>query len=277
MKPREYCCCAIPIVNAGIYTTLVTQFVIALVVAIVSVATPSIVGAATPSFSASVLGAVCFVAAAIQSLGFIGVAREKPILFRRYVTLHVLISLVAFAIAAAWAIISAARHSTSKNNCLTDFFTEDMKSTLGQKLCDIIPWVDVGIMGGLWVILAIFQLYLFIVLSSYSAGQSRDHEKYDQLSNDTIPMNARNDPWDSTTEAPRSPQRYTHVRNESTLSTADVLAQPQLQPNNSLSHHSDYQYQPSRKTSTGGTGAGAGGQTNRLQKAQYQDNYYNHM
>ncbi|KAG6888686.1 hypothetical protein C0995_006676 [Termitomyces sp. Mi166 len=271
MKPREYCCCAIPIVNAGIYTTLVTQLVLALVVAIVSVATPS--RAATPSFSAWVLAVVCFIAAAIQLLGFLGVAREKPTLFRRYVTLHILISLAAFAVAAAWTIISATRHSTSVSDCFKDFFPDDPKSTLGGKLCDIFPWVDVGIMGGLWAVLAVFQLYLYVVLSSYSAGQSRDHEKYDQLSNDSIPMNARNDPWDSrpSAETPRSPQGYTHVRNESVLSTADVMAQPQLQPKDSLSYHSEYQYQPSRKVST------ADGQINRLQKPHYEDSYYNHM
>ncbi|KAG6884748.1 hypothetical protein C0993_008538 [Termitomyces sp. T159_Od127] len=213
MKPREYCCCAIPIINAGIYTTLATQ--------------------------------------------------ENPTLFRRYVTLHILVSSAAFAVAAAWAIVSAIRHTTSRVNCLNNFFPDDSQSTLGEKLCEIIPWVDIGIMGGLWVILAIFQLYLFVVLSSYSSGQSRDHEKYDQLNNDNIPMNPRNDPWDSrpSAETPRSPQGYTHGRNESTLSTADVLAQPQLQPKDSISYyHSDYQYQPSREASRGS----AGGQTHNL-------------
>ena len=40
MKPRDYCCCAIPLVNAGIYTLLVEQFVAALLVGILSVGTP---------------------------------------------------------------------------------------------------------------------------------------------------------------------------------------------------------------------------------------------
>lgn len=40
MKPRDYCCCAIPIINAGIYITLTEQFVVALLVGILSVATP---------------------------------------------------------------------------------------------------------------------------------------------------------------------------------------------------------------------------------------------
>ncbi|KAG6842587.1 hypothetical protein C0991_000113 [Blastosporella zonata] len=283
MKPRDYCCCAIPIVNAGIYTTLITQFTTATVVAVLSVATPSIVGAATPSFAAWVLAALCFAAAAVQLLGFIGVAREKPILFRRYITLYILITLAAFAVAAAWAVISATRHTTSKSNCLTTFFPDSSTTTLADKLCEIFPWVDVGIMGGIWVVLAVLQIYLYVILSSYSASQSRDHEKYDQLNADNIPMNARNDPWDFrlSTETPRSPQGYAHVRQESAASATDVLAQPQLQPKDTLSHHSEYSYRQGsypraqdhldRKASTGGAGA----RDPQAHRPQYEDSYYN--
>lgn len=41
MKPRDYCCCAIPIVNAGIYATLLEQFTLGIVAGTLSVATPS--------------------------------------------------------------------------------------------------------------------------------------------------------------------------------------------------------------------------------------------
>ncbi|RDB28594.1 hypothetical protein Hypma_015442 [Hypsizygus marmoreus] len=259
MKAREYCCCAIPIVNAGIYIALTEQFVTAFIVGILSVATPSIVGAATPSYSKWILAAICFIVAAIQILGFIGVAREKPTLYRRYVTLHMLATLAAFAVAAAWAIISATRHTTAKTKCLTDFF---QTSSEGDTLCEIFPWVDIGIMGGLWVVLAILHIYLYIILSSYGSSQRRDHEKYDQLNNDSIPMNKRNDPWDSRPSAdsvlsPRDGHNYNHLRQESGTSVSDMLAQPQVQPKDSLSN-TDYAYQqssyppPSRKLSRGG-------------------------
>ncbi|KAG6334291.1 hypothetical protein ID866_4788 [Astraeus odoratus] len=55
MKPREYCCCAIPLVNPGIYATLTEQFVLGVVVGTLSVATPS--------------------RAAVQVFGFLGVAQ----------------------------------------------------------------------------------------------------------------------------------------------------------------------------------------------------------
>jgi hypothetical protein len=40
MKPRDYCCCAIPVVNFGIYLTLTEQFVLGIVAGTLSVATP---------------------------------------------------------------------------------------------------------------------------------------------------------------------------------------------------------------------------------------------
>lgn len=41
MKPRDYCCCAIPVMNAGIYATLLEQFMLGMLVAILALATPS--------------------------------------------------------------------------------------------------------------------------------------------------------------------------------------------------------------------------------------------
>ncbi|KAF9460818.1 hypothetical protein BDZ94DRAFT_1222454 [Collybia nuda] len=247
MKPREYCCCAVPIVNAGIYVILVEQFTLGLVVGILSLATPSIVGAATPSFSAWVLAIVCFVGSAVQVLGFIG---EKPTLYRRYVSLNALITLSVFAVAAAWIIISASKHSTAKSRCLLNFFPSDDTSQ-GDTLCEIFPWVDVGIMGGLWVVLGILHIYIFIVLSSYGSAQRRDHDKYDQLNGDNIPMNRRSDPWDSrlSSDSPRSPapkhdnHGYNHIRQESGASVSDMLSQPQQMPKDIFSQQ-DYGYQP---------------------------------
>jgi len=84
--------------------------------------------------------------------------KEKSILYRRYVTLHGIIICVAFAIAAVWVIVSATRHSTASSNCMQQFFPDDSLQSQGQTLCNIFPWVDVGIMAALWVLLAIFQV-----------------------------------------------------------------------------------------------------------------------
>jgi hypothetical protein len=92
MKPREYCCCAIPVINSGIYLTLAEQFVLGILAGTLSVATPGsncapilpssllrplrpVVGAATPSFARWIFAAICYVGAMIQVLGFVGVVK----------------------------------------------------------------------------------------------------------------------------------------------------------------------------------------------------------
>jgi len=69
---------------------------------------------------------------------------------------HGIVISAAFSVAAAWTIMSATRHSPAKAKCIDDFFTtaDGASSSEGDTLCEIFPWVDVGIMGGLLVILA---------------------------------------------------------------------------------------------------------------------------
>ncbi|KAJ7038097.1 hypothetical protein C8F04DRAFT_951339 [Mycena alexandri] len=253
MKAREYCCCAIPVINAGIYFTLIEQFVLGIVVGILSFSTPTIVGAVTPSFAPWVFGVICLVAAAVQVLGFIGVAQEKSILFRRYVSLHSLAIVAAFSVALAWIILSLSRHSTAKANCLEHFFSgaNSEQETEGEVLCNIFPWVDIGVMGGLWVLLAALHIYLYVVINSYSSQQQLDHAKYDTVNettpfqSDNIAMNNRNDPYDSPYQ-----QRnvggvdYAHLRKESAASMSDVLSEPIQQPRDGYSMERQGSYPP---------------------------------
>ncbi|KAK7064149.1 hypothetical protein R3P38DRAFT_3301739 [Favolaschia claudopus] len=249
-KAREYCCCAIPLVNAGIYFALTEQFVAGITVGIISVATPSIVGAVTPSFAATVLGIVSFVAGAIQILGFIGVAQEKSILFRRYVTLHSLAITGAFSVALAWIILSVTKHSTAKSNCIDNFFADadSTQQAEGETLCEIFPWVSVGVMGGLWVLLAILHTYLYFVISGYSSGQQRDHAQYDSLNDsvvqtENIAMKRRND-YDSGNQYNAAGSDYAHLRKESAASMSDILAQPMQQASDNYSMNRQGSYPP---------------------------------
>ncbi|THH20644.1 hypothetical protein EW146_g761 [Bondarzewia mesenterica] len=209
MKARDYCCCAIPTVNAGIYSVLTEQFVLGILAGTLAVATPSIVGAATPLFASWIFAIICYVGAAMQVFGVIGVAKEKPIVFRRYITLHIMITVAAFSVAAVWIAL--------------------------DQLCEIFPWVDIGIMGGLWVLLAIAQFYFYTVLSGYGTGQREDHGKYDSvysvkgLTND-IPMTSRNDPWDSRDSFEGGRYRDGHRRQESAASDTAMLNGPYGQP-----------------------------------------------
>ncbi|KAJ3559760.1 hypothetical protein NM688_g133 [Phlebia brevispora] len=203
MKPRDYCCCAIPTVYVGIYLTLLEQFTLGLVAGILSVATPTIVGAVTFPAAKWIFAIICWVGAAIQVLGFLSVFQEKPAFYRRYTTLHILITIAAFSVAAVWIALSAARHNTAKSNCESTYFINTDEPSESNTLCNIFPWVDIGLMAGLWVLLAIAQVYFYVVISSYGSGQRLDHEKYDSMYDPTnpltsdIPLNERGDPWDS--------------------------------------------------------------------------------
>lgn len=91
--------------------------------------------------------------------------QERTVLYRRYVTLHGLLISAAFSVAAAFIVVSATRHSNAEAKCILDFFSSASSassSSEGSTLCNIFPWVDVGIMGALWVLLAILQVSLFI-------------------------------------------------------------------------------------------------------------------
>jgi len=225
MKAREYCCCAIPIVNAGVYAALLEQIILGIVAGTLSVATPSstfwqteayrfaaanrnltpsvVVGAVTPGAAKWIFAIICYIGAGIQVAGFIAVSKvskssihrhsavcagvkrplppqENHVLFRRYLALNWVITLGGFSISIAWIIASAARHSTAQANCQSDFYpagsTGNNAASLANAsdtVCNIFSWVDVGIMGGLWIVLLIMQVSApdYIYLRGRSSDQ----------------------------------------------------------------------------------------------------------
>jgi hypothetical protein len=84
------------------------------------------------------------------------------------VTLHGLATIGAFAVSLTWIILSATRHSVATNKCISDFFpTSADGTTEGSVLCDIFPWVDVGLMGGLWIFFAGLQASPLFIGSTF--------------------------------------------------------------------------------------------------------------
>jgi len=250
MKPREYCCCAIPLVNFGIYATLTEQFSLGVLVGTLSVATPSIVGAVTPAAGPWILGIVAYIAAGIQVLGFLGVAKEKPITFRRYVTLHIMSTIAGFSVALVWIIMSATGHARAQSRCQTNFFPTTNGSPTspeGVVLCNIFPWVDVGIMGALWISLAAVQFYFYLVVSSYSSAQQRDHANFDSEYDPTNPL-TRDIPmtnkaaWGGRDSPEYAPRGYGHLRQESEGSISSLTNYPyhQRKPSVTKGEHSGY-------------------------------------
>ena len=180
--------------------------------------------------------------------------------------------MAAFSVAAAWIIVSATRHSNAEAKCIQDFFSSTgpgSDSSEGEALCNIFAWVDVGVMGALWILLAILQvshfirrffnlflsaaqLYLFVILSSYGIVQRRDPGQYDRLYDPSQPLTAENipldhptDPWDSRPSVdPYGVQdaRYydRHERTMSTMSASDLMNNPPQKPEDDFSHYNPY-------------------------------------
>ncbi|WVQ79909.1 hypothetical protein IAT38_002010 [Cryptococcus sp. DSM 104549] len=186
IDPR-YCCCAVPLVNTGIYTILAEQAIIGAAIGAMVLGTPDVVGASFPSVGGTIFAVICFVIAVIQPVGFIGVLREKTSTFKVYTLLNLLAVVAAFACSAALIITSALRHDTSVTACENKFFsdTSSTSSTAnqtlaseGEALCSAFAWADVGIMGGLWVIMLLVQGYFMFLTRRYSTSQVSDHKLY---------------------------------------------------------------------------------------------------
>lgn len=86
-------------------------------------------------------------------------------MFKRYLSLSWFITIAGFSISIAWIIMSATRHSTAQANCEKDYYstgsTGDNAASLASEadtVCNIFSWVDVGVMGGLWVVLLLMQV-----------------------------------------------------------------------------------------------------------------------
>lgn len=182
---KEYCCCAIPLFNTGIYLALITNFVLGITAGTLALATPSIVGAAVPSFTTWIIAILAYVTGSLQVLGLIAVYKEKSILYRRFTTLHCMLMLAVFAAAAVFIGWSGGKHSQATTDCQNDFFASSSSSSSlvnttkeGQILCNIFSWVTFGVMAGLWFVLGIFEIYIYLVISGYGSSQRDDHHNY---------------------------------------------------------------------------------------------------
>lgn len=133
----------------------------------------------TPNFVSYILGILCFAGAACQPFGFFGVYREKPRLFKALCAVSGLVEpeqtankrtirslringvLVTCAILCALAIIiiSAVKHSTAVDNC-TALFSANSTDTTANTICNVWTWIQIGIMGLLFVLVGLCQVGL---------------------------------------------------------------------------------------------------------------------
>ncbi|KZO96055.1 hypothetical protein CALVIDRAFT_499359, partial [Calocera viscosa TUFC12733] len=204
------CDIAIPLLNTGIYLALLEQLAAGILIGTLILAAPPIVGVSIPTFTAYILAGLLYLTSLCQILGFFGVARESTKLFRTYLWLNSILVVACFALAAALIGISASKHNTVVSACEASFFPASTGTSSvgsgaldgeGQSVCNIFAWVDIGVLGGLWLLLAIFQGYLLIINSLYSRDQRADHKRYASIysTQEDILLSERlgQNPWDT--------------------------------------------------------------------------------
>lgn len=157
----------------------------ALCVGVLALAPPPIVGAmsSVPSWGKDLVAAVAFVAAAWQIVGIAAVISDQPTLYRIYIRLNFIATLIILIITIAFTITAAALHQHAVDSCMETYegslaqdgmglqAVEDTLSTVRHKLCDILSWVDVGMMGGLIILLGLTQLFMCYMQRRYGQRQ----------------------------------------------------------------------------------------------------------
>ncbi|GAA5821973.1 hypothetical protein JCM3770_003029 [Rhodotorula araucariae] len=192
---RTYVCCAVPLYNSGIYAILAQFLIISIVSGVLCFAAPSIVSVTTPGFVSYILGVLAFAVAAAQVFGFFGVFREKPRLFKSYLRINGLLVTAALLLALAVIIISAVKHTTAVQTC-TRLFSADGTDTTAKGICNIWTWIQIGIMGLLFVIVGLCELYFVSYTSIYASEQRLDHARYDSVYSNAAEEIRQSGLWD---------------------------------------------------------------------------------
>ncbi|GAA6005376.1 uncharacterized protein JCM10292_007327 [Rhodotorula paludigena] len=220
---RTYVCCAVPLYNAGIYAIMAQFLIIAVVAGVLCFAAPAIVSVTTPSFVSYILGVLSFAVAACQPFGFFGVFREKPRLFKSYLRLNGLLVTASILLALAVIIISAVKHSEGVDQC-TRLFSADDTDTTANDICNIWTWIQIGIMGLLFVIVGLCEIYFICYTSIYASEQRLDHARYDSVYSNAAEEIRQSGLWDQASRpsysqdeliAPGYPSAAGHGRNAS--------------------------------------------------------------
>ncbi|KAK4056533.1 hypothetical protein OIO90_002380 [Microbotryomycetes sp. JL221] len=223
---RTYVCCAVPLYNVGVYAILSQFTIISLVTGILCFAAPKIIAATIPSFTPYILGVLCIVIAAFQLIGFLGVFREKPSLFKTYARFNTILIVSALVLSLVLIIITAVKHSTAVFNCenlFADQSSSQNQVTSATDVCNVWTWVQIGIMGLLFLIVSLCQAYFVMFTHIYSSEQKLDHAKYNSVYSTAAEEIRQSGLWDSiqnrsSIDVPGYPQQHTRqqsgLRNE---------------------------------------------------------------
>lgn len=209
----EFCCFGLPLINFGSYTICIEFMFVSLCIIILAVAPPQIVATmgALPSGFPKIIVAILGVLAFLwQIAGIISIKREQPRFYRTYIRINFVLVLVILVVTLAFFAASAAQHSKSLTACTAAYGSTPQGSNsmgnstlqqLGQTICNVFIWVQVGAMGLLLAVIGLTQLYMCAIQRIYGKEMRRadqDQKMYNGSGADEIPLATRGSGiWDA--------------------------------------------------------------------------------
>ncbi|KIS71789.1 uncharacterized protein UMAG_00221 [Mycosarcoma maydis] len=205
----EFCCCYLPIINAGAYLLVLETAFVALAVGICALVPPTIVAGegVIPSWSKVLVATLGFITLAWQIIGLISVARQMPTLYRTYLRINFVLTFAIIIATVAFLIVAAAQHNKAVSACVSKYGvipassqsssslslqsqSMDVFSQSGQDICNIFVWAQTGVMAGLIVLLGLTQCYMLFAQRAYG-GEQRKAFRDSKANYQDIPMNPR--------------------------------------------------------------------------------------
>ncbi|PWN45625.1 hypothetical protein IE81DRAFT_272091, partial [Ceraceosorus guamensis] len=183
----EFCCCAFPLVNAGAYVIIIETFLVALAVLVLALAPPAIV-AATGSLPAGwpkyIVAIIALIIMLLQPVGLFAVIKQRPSLYRGYLRIATILVLAEILVTLAFFAVAAARHSTALESCIALYAntpqgdgagfstsqTDNALDGVGDTICNVWIWIQVGLMGLLIALVGITQVQAYLAHKSYNGG-----------------------------------------------------------------------------------------------------------
>ncbi|PLW12348.1 hypothetical protein PCANC_23427 [Puccinia coronata f. sp. avenae] len=185
MFSDHYCCFAIPLYNTGIYSILAQFTLFGFVFGILSFSAPTILAIVLDFAFTAFFGILCLAIGFIQALGFFGVYKEKPDIFKKYVMANMALLGVTFAYSLVLLIMSSTKHQTAIDQCLLQFVSNEEflqgPSSTSHDVCSIWTYAQLGVCFFVWFLFFFAQLYFCYMVKVWGKDQKLDHIRYQSI------------------------------------------------------------------------------------------------
>lgn len=170
----EFCCCAVPLVNAGAYLIALESLFVAICVVVLALATPQIVASMDilPSWLKPVVAVVGVLAILLHLFGIITIARESTTKYRAYIRIHFLLTLFVIVLTSIGTVWMFTQHDKAAAACTRQYGNEPLDSgrgikvqvlsdtfkDTGEKICNYFTYAQAAACGALIALVGFTQV-----------------------------------------------------------------------------------------------------------------------